>query len=56
MSTWNQKNRPAAQWDGAIVSQVHRNLGAEFGVVGDPSHDAGLFDRRQHLRSDAQAF
>src|SRR5260370_25457131 len=35
MSTWNQKNRPAAQWDGAIVSQVHRNLGAEFGVVGN---------------------
>jgi hypothetical protein len=38
MSTFNQKNRPAAQWDGAIVSQVHRNLGAEFGVVGDPTH------------------
>jgi hypothetical protein len=38
MSTWNQKSRPAAQWDGAIVSQVHRNLGAEFGVVGDPTH------------------
>jgi processive rubber oxygenase RoxA-like protein len=38
MSTWNQKNRPAAQWDGAIISQLHRNLGAEFGVIGDPAH------------------
>ena len=31
-------NRPAAQWDGSIPSQIHRNLGAEFGVVGDPAH------------------
>jgi hypothetical protein len=38
MSTWNQGTRPAAQWDGAIVSQIHRNLGAEFGVIGDPAH------------------
>jgi len=38
MSTWNQRNRPAAQWDGAIISQIHRNLGAEFGVIGDPAH------------------
>jgi hypothetical protein len=38
MSTWNQKFRPAAQWDGAIESQIHRNLGAEFGVIGDPAH------------------
>jgi mono/diheme cytochrome c family protein len=38
MSTFMQKNRPAAQWDGAIISQIHRNLGAEFGVVQDPAH------------------
>ncbi len=38
MSTFNQAQRPAAQWDGAIISQLHRNLGAEFGVIGDPAH------------------
>jgi mono/diheme cytochrome c family protein len=38
MSTWNAGNRPAAQWDGSIVNQLHRNLAAEFGVIGDPSH------------------
>jgi hypothetical protein len=37
MSTFMQSARPAAQWDGAITSQIHRNLGAEFGVVGDPT-------------------
>jgi hypothetical protein len=38
MSTWNQAKRPAAQWDGSITSQTHRNLAAEFGVIGDPTH------------------
>jgi cytochrome c5 len=37
MSVWLQKDRPAAQWDGSIVSPIHRNLAAEFGVVGDPT-------------------
>ena len=37
MSVWNAEGRPAAQWDGSIQSQVHRNLAAEFGVIGDPS-------------------
>ena len=38
MSVWGQNGRPAAQWDGSIVNALHRNLAAEFGVVGDPSH------------------
>ncbi len=38
MSVWTQSDRPAAQWDGSIISPIHRNLGAEFGVIGDPSH------------------
>ncbi len=38
MSVWRQSDRPAAQWDGSIISPIHRNLGAEFGVIGDPSH------------------
>lgn len=37
MSVWNQQNRPAAQWDGSIPNHLHRNLAAEFGVVGDPT-------------------
>ena len=37
MSVWSQSGRPAAQWDGSIVSPIHRNLAAEFGVVGDPT-------------------
>jgi cytochrome c5 len=36
MSVWNQKDRPSAQWDGSIASKLHRNLAAEFGVVGRP--------------------
>jgi len=36
MSVWRQVDRPRAQWDGAIVSPVHRNLAAELGIVGDP--------------------
>jgi hypothetical protein len=38
MSVWQQKNRPMAQWDGSIPDAVHRNLAAEFGVIGDPTH------------------
>jgi hypothetical protein len=38
MSVWTQNARPAAQWDGSIQDHLHRNLAAEFGVVGDPSH------------------
>jgi hypothetical protein len=37
MSVWNQKDRPAAQWDGSIPSKLHRNLAAELGVVGNPT-------------------
>lgn len=37
MSVWNQANRPFAQWDGSITTKLHRNLAAEFGVVGDPT-------------------
>ena len=37
MSVWRQVDRPAAQWDGSITSPLHRNLGAEFGVVGNPT-------------------
>jgi hypothetical protein len=36
MSVWRQADRPFAQWDGSIASLVHRNLAAEFGVVGNP--------------------
>jgi mono/diheme cytochrome c family protein len=38
MSVWAQNARPAAQWDGSIQDHLHRNLAAEFGVEGDPSH------------------
>jgi hypothetical protein len=38
MSVWSQSGRPAAQWDGSIPNAVHRNLAAEFGVIGDPAH------------------
>lgn len=37
MSVWNQSGRPRAQWDGSIKSSLHRNLGAELGVVGNPA-------------------
>ncbi|HEY2515420.1 MAG TPA: hypothetical protein VGI39_31345, partial [Polyangiaceae bacterium] len=37
MSVWNQNARPAAQWDGSIQDHLHRNLAAEFGVIGDPT-------------------
>ncbi len=38
MSVWAQNERPMAQWDGSIPDHLHRNLAAEFGVVGDPAH------------------
>jgi cytochrome c5 len=38
MSVWAQNERPMAQWDGSIADHLHRNLAAEFGVVGDPAH------------------
>jgi hypothetical protein len=38
MSVWTQSERPAAQWDGSIKNHLHRNLAAEFGVIGDPTH------------------
>ena len=38
MSTWFQDQRPIAQWDGSIGSILHRNLAAEFGVVGNPAN------------------
>jgi hypothetical protein len=38
MSVWAQSARPMAQWDGSIPDHLHRNLAAEFGVVGDPAH------------------
>jgi cytochrome c5 len=34
MSTWRQADRPAGQWDGSMPAPIHRNIGAEFGVVG----------------------
>lgn len=37
MSVWMQVDRPMAQWDGSIESKLHRNLAAEFGVVGNPA-------------------
>jgi cytochrome c5 len=37
MSTWRQLDRPLAQWDGSIGSILHRNIAAEFGVVGNPA-------------------
>ncbi len=37
MSVWAQNERPAAQWDGSIPNHLHRNLAAEFGVIGDPT-------------------
>ncbi len=37
MSVWRQGERPRAQWDGSIASPLHRNLGAEFGVIGNPA-------------------
>jgi mono/diheme cytochrome c family protein len=37
MSVWLQADRPMAQWDGSIASKLHRNLAAEFGVVGNPA-------------------
>ena len=37
MSVWRQADRPMAQWDGSIASPLHRNLAAEFGVIGDPT-------------------
>lgn len=36
MSVWQQSERSEAQWDGNIRSKLHRNLGAELGVAGDP--------------------
>ncbi len=38
MSVWAQNARPAAQWDGSIPDHLHRNLAAEFGVVGSPTN------------------
>jgi hypothetical protein len=38
MSVWDQNARPAAQWDGSITDHLHRNLAAEFGVVGSPTN------------------
>jgi len=37
MSVWRQADRPLAQWDGSIPSALHRNLAAEFGVIGNPA-------------------
>jgi len=37
MSVWRQDARTIAQWDGGIVSRLHRNLSAEIGVVSDPA-------------------
>ena len=37
MSVWGQGKRPAAQWDGNITNPLLRNLGAELGVIGDPT-------------------
>jgi hypothetical protein len=37
MSVWKQNDRPAAQWDNSIGSPLHRNLAAEFGVLGNPT-------------------
>ncbi len=38
MSVWNQNARPTAQWDGSIQDHLHRNLAAEFGVIGNPAN------------------
>jgi mono/diheme cytochrome c family protein len=38
MSVWMQNARPAAQWDGSIEDHLHRNLAAEFGVIGSPTN------------------
>jgi Cytochrome C oxidase, cbb3-type, subunit III len=37
MSVWRQIDRPFAQWDSSIGSLLHRNLAAEFGVIGNPA-------------------
>ena len=37
MSVWRQVDRDAAQWDGNIRSPLIRNLGAEVGIIRDPS-------------------
>jgi hypothetical protein len=37
MSVWAQGRRATAQWDGNIRSPLLRNLGAELGVIGDPT-------------------
>jgi mono/diheme cytochrome c family protein len=34
MSTWMQVERPAGQWDGSMPAPIHRNIGAEFAIVG----------------------
>ncbi len=37
MSVWRQADRPVAQWDGSIVSPVHRQLASAFAIVGSAS-------------------
>lgn len=37
MSIWEQNSREYAQWDGSIKAKLIRNLGAELGVIRDPS-------------------
>lgn len=49
MSVWGQGKRKSAQWDGNIASPLLRNLGAELGVIGDPTvvdFDNGKFTTR----------
>lgn len=38
MSIWMQKDRPAGQWDGSVVSPVHRNVESSVAVVGSPTN------------------
>ena len=37
MSVWRQSGKKYSQWDGTIENQFIRNIGAELGVIRDPS-------------------
>ncbi len=37
MSTWLQRDRPIGQWDGSVVSSVHRNVESAIAVTTNPS-------------------
>jgi mono/diheme cytochrome c family protein len=49
MSVWRQADRPFAQWDGSIVSAVHRQIASAFAIVGS----AGAVDLDVAVRTTA---